>query len=88
MFDIQQDKCVSRRHFTPDQYGSIHIPTSVAVSHDNRLFYMVTNNGAAESYDIQAGKAGERKTIPNQCFVDVTADTNNPFVFIKSQTGN
>jgi 6-phosphogluconolactonase (cycloisomerase 2 family) len=61
---------------------------SVAASPDDQLFYMVTNSGTVESYDIQAAKTRERKSIPNQSFLKITPDPNNQFVFIASVSGN
>jgi hypothetical protein len=52
MFDIQQDKCVSRQHCTINQYRYIATPQSIAVSPDDKLLYMVTREGTVESYDI------------------------------------
>ena len=88
IFDLQQDKCVSRKHCAPDQSGQVSRPTSVAVSHDDQLFYMVTSGGTAESYDIQAEKTTEVRSAPNQCFVKINVDPNNQFVFIASKSGN
>jgi WD40 repeat protein len=88
IFDTQQDICVSRKHCTPDQTGQLSRPTSVAVSSDDQHFYMVTSSGTAESYEIQAAKAGEVKTTPNQSFVKINVDPNNQFVFIASKSGN
>jgi WD40 repeat protein len=88
IFDLQQDKCVSRKHCTIMQSGQIPRPFSVAVSPDDQLLYMVTTSGTVESYDIQAAKAGQMKSIPNQCFIKITVDSNNKFVFIASSSGN
>ena len=88
IFDLQQDKCVSRKHCTPDQSGQLSGPTSLAVSSDDQLLYMVTDGGTVESYDIQAKKAAEIKSIPNQFFKKITIDPKNQFVFIASESGN
>jgi WD40 repeat protein len=88
IFDLQQDKCVSRQHCQLSYDGFLSGPMSVAVSPDNQLFYMATNAGTLESYDIQAMKAGEVKSIPNQWFTKMTVDPNNQFIFIASRGGN
>jgi hypothetical protein len=84
MFDLEQDKCVSRQHCTLGQYGYISCPISVAVSPDDNFFYIVTRGGIVESYDIQALETREVKSIPNQSFVKIAVDPNNKFVFISS----
>ena len=88
VLDLQKDKCVSRQHclFFEDKYYPS--PTSVAVSPDDKLFYIVTNCGTVASYDIQAAKAGEKKSIPNQFLVKIAVDPENKFVFIASADGN
>ena len=86
--DIQQDKCASRQHCTPDPDRQLPRPISVAVSPDDHFFYIVTDTGTVESYDIQAEKSGEVKTISNQFFTRITVDHSNQFVFIASQSGN
>jgi WD40 repeat protein len=88
MLNIQQDKCVSRKHCPITHDGYITNPRSVAVSPDDQLLYMVTNEGTVESYDIQAAKTREVKSIPNQVLVKITVDPDNKFVFIASQSGN
>jgi hypothetical protein len=84
MFDLEQDKCVSRQYFTllHDDFNSS--PTSFAVSLDDQLFYMVNQTGIVESYDILAAKTREVRSIPNQCFVKIAVDPNNKFLFISS----
>ena len=88
IIDLQQDECVSRQLFTPGQDGQHPRPTSISVSPDDKLLYMVTGTGTVESYDIQAAKIREVKSIPNQSFVNITVDPNNQFVFISSESGN
>jgi hypothetical protein len=88
MFDLEQDKCVSRKHCILGQDDDGPSPRLVAVSPDDQFFYMVTSTGIIESYDIQAAKTRESLSIPNQFFVRMTVDPNNQFVFISSQTGN
>jgi WD40 repeat protein len=88
IIDLQQDKCVSRHLCTPAQDGQLSSPTSVALSSDDQHFYVVTDTGTVESYDIRAAKAGEVKSIPNQCFWKMTVDPNNQFLFIGSASGN
>ena len=88
MFDLEQDKCVIRQQCTLDQDGCASIPRSVAVSSDDKLFYMGSENGIVESYDIQAAKIREVITIPNQDILKIAVDTNNQFLFIASQSGN
>jgi WD40 repeat protein len=88
IFDLQQDKCVSRKFCMSSQGPEPPTPMSVAVGPDDQLFYMVTSCGTVESYDIQAAKTSEVKSIPNQCLVKITVDPGNQFVFIASQSGN
>jgi WD40 repeat protein len=88
MFDVEQDKCVSRQYCTLSQGGLIPKPTSVAVSPDDQIIYMVTSRGTVESYDFQAAIVGQMKHIPNQHFVQIIVDPNNQFVFITSRSGN
>jgi WD40 repeat protein len=88
VLDLQQDECFSRQLFTPGQDGQHPRPTSISVSPEDKLLYMVTGTGTVESYDIQAAKTRELKSIANQCFVNITVDPGNQFVFIASQSGN
>ncbi len=88
MFDLQQDKCVSRHYCSLDQDGKIPRPTSVAVSPDDQLLYMATDRGIVESYDIKAAKTRELTYIPNEFFMRIIVDPNNKFVFIASRSGN
>jgi hypothetical protein len=84
MFDLQQDKCVIRKHCKLFQDGYSSSPTAVAVSPDDQLLYMGTYECTVESYDIQAAKTREVKSIPNQSLVKITVDPDNKFVFIGS----
>jgi WD40 repeat protein len=88
ILDLEQDKCVCRKHSTFSQDGQLPVFTSVAVSPDDQLFYIVTDGGTVKSYDIQAAKAVEVKIIPGQCFEKITVDPHNQFVFIANQCGN
>jgi WD40 repeat protein len=88
IIDLQQDKCVSRKHCRQNQDGQFSSPNQVAVSPDDQLFYMVTTGGTVEKYDIQAAKDREVKFIPNQSLMKIIVDPNNQFVFITSESGN
>jgi 6-phosphogluconolactonase (cycloisomerase 2 family) len=88
MFDLEQDKCVSRQHCALLHDNLTSTPTSVAVSPDDQIFYMVTQTGIVESYDIQAAKTRDKQSIPNQCFIKIAVDPNNQFVFIACESGN
>ena len=88
IFDVEQGKCVVREHCTLLQGRKVPRPISVAISPDDKLFYMATDCGTVESYDIQAAKTRQVKSIPNQCFVKITVDPNNQFVFIASKSGD
>ena len=87
MFDVEQGKIVSRRHCTILEGSQVSTPTSVAVSPNDQLLYMVTDRGTVESYDIQAAKIRQVNSIPNEFFMRITVDPNNQFVFIASKTG-
>lgn len=88
ILDLQQEKGVSRQDCTPDEDGDLPRPTSVAVSPDDQLFYMVTNHGTVESFDIYAAQASQMKSIPDECFVNVTVDPANQFLFIACRSRN
>ena len=87
-FDLQQHKCVSRKHCMLHQDGQLSGPASVAISSDDQVLYMVTSGGTVEIYDIQAAKAGGVKSIPNQFLKKIIVDPKNQFVFIASESGN
>jgi WD40 repeat protein len=88
MFDIQQDKCVSRKYCRPCQIGFIPVATSIAVSPNDQLLYMVTTRGSVESYDIQAAKTRKVKFFESCALIKITVDPNNKFVFIASISGD
>jgi 6-phosphogluconolactonase (cycloisomerase 2 family) len=88
MFDIQQDKCVSRKYCRPCQDGFIPVATSIAVSPNDQLLYMVTTRGSVESYDIQAAKTRKVKFFESCALIKITVDPNNKFVFIASISGD
>jgi hypothetical protein len=88
IIDLELDKCVKRQMSTPSQAGKRSITTSVAVSPDDKLLYMVTHTGIVESYDIQAAKAKGMESVPNEYFTKITVDPDNQFIFIASKSGN
>ena len=87
MFDLQQDKCVSRQHCMLYEGTKLPELNSVTLSPDDRLFYMATNRGSVGVYDIQAAKIKEEHCIPNQSFTKITVDPSNKFVFVASISG-
>jgi WD40 repeat protein len=87
IFDVEQGKCIKRQNCTLSQGRQFPRPTSVAVSPDDKIVYIVTDTGTVESYDIKAAKNREVKSFPNESFMKMTVDPNNQFVFIASKSG-
>jgi WD40 repeat protein len=88
IIDLELNKCVRRQMSTPSQAGKRSITTSVAVSPDDKLLYMVSHTGIVESYDIQAAKPREMRSVPNEYFTKITVDPENRYIFIASKSGN
>lgn len=55
---------------------------------DDLFFYIVTNTGSIESYDIQAAKAGGVKEIQFERLIKISVAPYNQFIFIAGENRN
>jgi hypothetical protein len=88
ILDLTLDKCVYRQNCVVSDQQALSCPTSIAISTDDKFFYMVTGSGIVENYDIQAAVTKQMKSIPGQSFTKIAVDPYNQFIFIASYSGN